>query len=167
MAVPTTANDPVAACNPPVTKPEGPGRLYRAALLLTHFLHLADCLIVLSIAAYLVAEQHSKTSEKFCIALVSTRELMYTRTRANIVPWAVLGALVFFVALVHALLGFHRSTLPALMLLLSCLWLAASIVAAVEYKDNHCTQVDRYVNFPFVTDCPLRRALIAWSFLAL
>ena len=73
MAVPPTANDPAAAYNPPVTKPEGPRQLHRAALLLTHLFHLGCCLVVMSIAAYLIAKANSQMSEKFCIVLVSIR----------------------------------------------------------------------------------------------
>ncbi|KAF1914132.1 hypothetical protein BDU57DRAFT_530692 [Ampelomyces quisqualis] len=119
-------------------------RLLRHAVIANHILHLSSSVIVMSIAAYFIANFNHNTHIVYWVSI------------------AAIDCLLYLVALSLPFLNTHTSYLALLACLFSYLWLTAFIFAAQDYEYGSCA-----LRSPtFVDKCSVKRTLEAFAFIA-
>lgn len=119
-------------------------RLLRPSILANHVLHWISSVIVMSIAAYFIANYPHNVHLRYWVAIAAIDVVLY-------IPALALPAIKSY-----------KGYLAPLALIFSYLWLTAFIFASQDYSDGRC-----FFNSPsFVNQCNLKRTLQAFSFIA-
>lgn len=116
----------------------------RPAILANHVLHWISSIIVMSIAAYFIANWPHNVHIRFWVSV------------------AAIDAVLYIPALLLPAIKSYKGYLAPLALVFSYLWLTAFIFASQDYSNGRCV-----FNSPFfVNRCNLKRTLQAFSFIA-
>jgi len=119
-------------------------RMHRPAILANHALHWTSSLIVMSIAAYFIANFSRDTHLVYWICV------------------AAIDAFIYLPALFLPVVKSYKGYLAPIAWIFSYLWLTAFIFAAQDYNYGNCV-----ANSPsFVNKCALKKTLEAFAFIA-
>jgi hypothetical protein len=121
-----------------------PSKLLRMGILANHWLHWISSVIVLSIAAYFIANYTPNTHLIYWVSVAAVDTLLY-------LP-----------ALALPLMSSYKGYLAPVATIFSYLWLTAFIFAAQDYNFGSC-----WVSPSGVGQCGIKKTLEAFAFLAL